>query len=131
MPWAKYIESDEGLKADRAHWFLQETPRDRLNKAFVANDLTVRGRIVRDLGEDQALLWAQKYGHKTLASMAKGVEPADPTAPPPEPPKASNPFTIQGWSLKRQGELYNVNPGLCASQARAAGVTIGATKGVM
>ncbi|MGH6670752.1 MAG: hypothetical protein ACRECV_02105 [Xanthobacteraceae bacterium] len=43
----------------------------------------------------------------------------------------NNPFLRRNWNVTAQARLHRSDPGLCARLAKAAGVTLGATKAVM
>jgi hypothetical protein len=105
------------------------------DQAFLKNNMSARGKLVKEIGQVAALELAKRYGHDSLHSRAQGARPEnikDPDADAKaknKTPHANNPFHKGNWNISKQGALLKaVGPEKCAQIAASVGVTIGAIK---
>jgi hypothetical protein len=129
------IESEASRKwlADnKPHLLPPVYERSLADRAFVDNNLSARGALVKQVGMTEANKIAESYGLRSATDTRRGKAPADST---PEKTKSngaehrSNPFHKSNWNISAQGKLLRaVGPEKCAAIARAVGSTIGATK---
>lgn len=105
------------------------------DKAFLENDMTARGKLVKELGASAALDVAKRYGHDSLHSTAKGVRPDN--LPDPDADRKAkavqdrknNPWSKEGWSFTRQMSLFKaVGPEKAAQIAASVGCRIGSVR---
>ncbi len=122
----EYFDAKDGdINRDHGGFFMN-LGLDILEQAFGERpSLSKHGEVVKAYGLEQAEIIAQKFGTK-LGTLKPGRRPDNIDAPPPEQPKPGNPWTKAYFSLKRQGEIYKIDPKLAANLAAQARSYIGA-----
>lgn len=109
--------------------------------AALGGSMTARGQVFTalklDAKDTTALAQLDAYLDAARIKAAK-PEPVERerdqrgrfTAPPAKDVSAENPWSVEGWSLLKQMQVYRADPAKAASLAKAAGSSIGATKGM-
>jgi hypothetical protein len=116
----------------REHWKLAPVDTTAEEEALRTGSLKAHGALFNQLGEVEYQNWKSRTGAEP-GKPAAHMNGATPT------PTASNPFSKAGWNISKQGALYAAfekahgkDKALekLSAIARAAGVTVGATKGI-
>lgn len=110
-----------------------EYERSLADRAFVDNNLTARGKLVREVGKAEADKIAETYGLASSTDTARGKAPVRADAGGDKTKNAakhkSNPFHRSNWNISAQGALLKaVGVEKCAAIARAVGSRIGDTR---
>jgi hypothetical protein len=123
-------------RESRPYLFIQAAALDLETLAFEQRNVSARGRLYKELGparlDERAKAWGLKGADdfRTKGERPDGSNDGDGKSKT-KTPDASNPFSRAGWNVTQQGRLMKTNKTLCENLARAAGVSIGATKPVM
>jgi hypothetical protein len=111
-------------KSSRPHWWPQDGQTDLEAQAFGGN-FTARNRLVKQIGMAAADARAREYGldgihdYKTTPLAQPGAAPKN---------KSTNPWSVEGWNISKQGQVYKSDPALAERLAKAAHSQIGATR---
>lgn len=116
----------------RPHWQLAPVDTSAEEEALRTGSLKAHGDLFKSLGEVEYNAWKSRTGAEP-GKPAAHMNGATPT------PSPQNPFSKAGWNISKQGALYAVFEKAHGKEkalaklselARAAGVTVGATKGL-
>jgi len=103
------------------------------DRAFLQNDMTARGQLVREIGAGPAQQLAERYGHRDLMSRAQGKRPDNLDAPAednkPKIAHANNPWHRSAWNVSKQGSVLRaLGAEKAAALARSVGCVIGSVR---
>jgi hypothetical protein len=121
----------EGQREGRSYLFIKAAALDLETLAFEQRNVSARGKLYQELGPALFAERCKAWGLSGPNDFSQGTQPdsgASSNSKPNKKPDSSNPFSRAGWNITAQGRILKTNKQLAENLAKAAGVTIGATR---
>lgn len=114
------------MKTEKSYCFIGDEQSDLEAQAFGNGNVSARGALVKKLGEQEATARATAWGLAGLHDYkTRGKRPSGEHV---KKPGRDNPWSAEGWSITRQGQIAKANFTLATELAKAAGSFVGATR---